>query len=337
MLLGTLPEGASAATLNGASLLLADSRPSQTSISYTFDADNVTTSTTRCIKMVFATTSTGTTAPTGFSSTSAALSGSSDYIPTPGSWSVDASTNGTVLITLAGGETPASASDRTVILTGITNGSTAETTYFLQFSTFSNTNCSTGPIDSVVVAFVYTNGQVVSLSVDPSLTFLVDAVSSSQSVNGATTTVVTTDGTIPFGTVTTSANAIAAHDLTVSTNAAGGYTVYIRYTAQPTSGSNTIDNHSGTNASPTAFSAAGTEAFGYTTNDATLGTGTVDRFTSSGGNKWAAFTTGNLEVAYSATAVANQTTRVGYQVGVSGSTEAGNYTTNVILTALPVY
>ncbi len=153
----------------------------------------------------------------------------------------------------------------------------------------------------------------------------------------ATTTVASTDGTIPFGTVTTSTNGVAAHDLTVTTNAGSGYTLSIRYTAKPTSGANDIDDHTGTNAAPTTMS-PGTEAFGYTTNDATLGTGTADRFTSSGGNKWAAFTTSNAEVAYSSTSVSSQTTRVGYQVGISGTTPAGIYgTSTVIVTATPAY
>jgi hypothetical protein len=112
--------------------------------------------------------------------------------------------------------------------------------------------------------------------------------------------------------------------------------VYTRYTAQPTSGANTINNHTGSNAAPTAFSAAGTEAFGYTTEDATL-SGTADRFTSAGGNKWAAFTTSNAELVFNATAVSSQTTRVGFQTGIATTTEPGSYVTSVIYTAVPVY
>lgn len=331
------PQVASAATLTGASLAISDSRPSTSSVSYTFDADNVTTSAIKCIKLQISTAITAGSAPSGLDTTSAALSGSSDYIPTPGSWTVDASTNGTILATYATGETPANASDRTVIFTGITNASTANTTYYGLFSTYNDTDCSSSAVDSVNVAFIYTNGQTVSLTVDPSLSFSIAAVNSSQSVNSATTTVTSTTTTIPFGTVTTSANAIAAHDLSISTNAQSGYTVYARYTAAPTSGSNSIDDHSGSNASPASFSTAGTEAFGYTTNDSSLGTGTATRFTSSGGNKWAAFTTSNAEVGYSATSAASDTIRIGYQVGVAGNTPAGTYTSSVILTATPVY
>jgi hypothetical protein len=326
---------ADAAVLTSGSVAISDSRPSTASVSYTLDFSNVTTSAIKCIKAVFSTQASGGSVPTGFTSTSAALSGSSDYIPTPASWSVNAATNGTVLITYATGETPASASGRTVILTGITNGSTADTAYYLQFNTYNNVDCSSSAVDSSTIAFIYTTGQAVSVTVDSVLTFTVNAVTSSQTVNGATTTVATTSTTIPFGTVTSSANAIAAHDLTISTNSDNGYTTYIRYTGDLTSGANTItDLATHTNASPGSFSAAGTEAFGYTTNDATLGTGTAGRFIS---DKWAAFDTTNYEVAYAAAPVSSETTRVGYQVGVSGSTDAGVYTTTVIITATPVY
>lgn len=330
---------AHAATLTGSSVALSDSRPSGTSVSYTIDFDNVTTSAIKCIRVEFDTTADGSgSKPTGLDITSAALSASSDFIPTPASWGVsNNNSTGVSSITFATGETPASASDRTVILTGITSGSTAETGYYVVFNTYNNTDCSSSPVDSGSGTFIYVTGQSVSLSVDPAISFNLAAVANAQTVNGATTTVTTTDGTIPFGTVTTSVSGIAAHDLTVTTNAGSGYTVAIRYTGKPTSGAADIDDHTGTNASPTTMS-AGTEAFGYTTNDATLGTGTADRFTSSGGNKWAAFTTSNAEVAYSSAAVSSQTTRVGYQVGISGTTPAGAYgSSTVIVTATPAY
>lgn len=332
----------SAATLTTASLTLSDPRPSTATVSYDFQASGVTTTAIKCISLEFDTSADGTGGkPTGMDITGAALSATSDYIPTPASWSVsNNNTTGISNITFAAGETPASAAGRNVILTTVTNGSVADDDYFLIVRTFNNVDCATTPVDSSTVGFLFTNGQAVSLSVEGVLSFTIAGVNGGvgELVNGATTTtgLNTTSTTIPFGTVTSSANKIAAQDLTVSTNSGGGYTVYTRYTAPPTSGSNTIDDFTGTNASPATFSAAGTEGFGYTTADATL-TGTADRFTSSGGNKWAAFTTSNAEMVYSATPVSNQTTRVGYQVGIASATEPGSYITSVILTAVPVY
>jgi hypothetical protein len=328
---------ASAAVLTTSSMALSDPRPSQASVQYTFTGSSVSLSAIKCAKIVFATTASGTTVPTSMSTSSAALSGTSNYFPTPAGWTVDASTNGTVKITNATGETPASASGRTIVLTGITNGATADTNYFAQVTTYNNVDCATTPVDSATVAFIFTNGQSVSMTVDPSISFSVAGTSSGTTCNGQASTVTTTATTVPLGTITTSANAVGVQNLTVTTNAGNGYTVNARYTAKPTSGSNDIDDHSGSNAAPTAFSAAGTEAYGYTTNDATLGTGTADRFTSSGGNKWAAFTTTNAEVAYNNAAVSSQTTCVGHQSGVAGTTSAGTYTTTAIYTATPVY
>lgn len=328
--------------LSTASVTLSDPRPNAATVSYDFQTSGVTTSPIKCIRVEFDTAADGSGGkPSGLDITNAALSGSSDYIPTPASWTVsNNNTTGVSSITFGTGETPASASGRNVILTTITNGNTASNDYFLIFNTYNNTDCSSSPVDNITIGFIYTDGQSVTVNVEGSLAFSVAGVTGngSATVNSATITngLATTSTTIPFGTVTSSANKVAAQDLTVSTNSTNGYTVYTRYTAQPTSGSNTIDDHSGSNASPSAFSAAGTEAFGYTTEDSTL-TGTAARFTSSGGDKWAAFTTSNAELIYNATAVSNQTTRVGFQTGVSAVTQPGSYTTTVIYTAVPVY
>ena len=121
----------------------------------------------------------------------------------------------------------------------------------------------------------------------------------------------------------------------------------VKATATPplVDGKNNIDEFTGTNASPTTWSSpAGSAAsvntgfFGYTTNDASLGTGTATRFTSSGGNKWSGTTTSPLEVAYSATGVSSaEVTRVGWQAEVNGLQPAGSYTGTVVLVATPTY
>lgn len=333
-----------AATLTTGSVTLSDPRPDQTSVQYDIDFSGVTTSSIQCISVVFSDASTGGSVPSGMDTTSAAFDATSDFVPTPASWTVDAATNGTVEMTYGTSETPASASNRTVVLTGIDNGDTADTTYFVQFNTFNNTDCSSSPVDTGVVAFIFTEGQLVTVVVEPTLDFTINAVGSSQSVNGDTTTVATTSTTVPFGTASASTNAVAAHDLNLSTNATNGVTVYARYTGDLTNGAtDTITDHTGTNAAPSSFPAAGSEAFGYTTEDSTLGTGTADRFTNPAGG-YASFETSGTattaqgdEVFYDAGTVDNVTTRVGYQVGIAGSTEAGTYTTTVIYTALPTY
>jgi len=330
---------AQAATLTGGFTALDDGRPDQTSVSYTIEFDNVTTSAIKCIKMVFSDAATGGSVPSSMDTTSASITdGSTDYIPTSASWTEDVTTNGTIEFTYATGETPASASDATIVVGGIENGDTADTTYYLQFSTYNNTEWSSDAVDSAGVSVIYTSGQAVSLTVDPSISFAIAGVNSSESVNGATTTETSTSTTIPLGTVTSSTNGVAAHDTTVTTNAGGGYTTYIKYTAVPTSGSDTIDDCTGTNSSPSTTFPTGTEAFGYTTEDSTLsvtGDG-ADRFTNPG-NEWAKFTTSNLEAAYSSSEVSSETIRIGYQVAIAATTAAGTYTTTVVLTCTPTY
>ena len=328
---------ANAATLSSASVALSDPRPSQTLVNYTFTGSSVQTVLTKCIKLVFSTTSAGTTPPTGFDSTVAgvAVNAATNYVPTPASLTLTKSTNGTITLTSAAGQTPASATGRTISIDGITNSSVADTSYFLTVTTYSNTDCATGPLDNSLVKFINTNGSTLTLSVDPTLTFTVNSVASGATCNGATATVTTSSTSIPFGPVTTAANQIGCQDLTAATNATNGYTVYTRYTAKPTNLlSQTIADWTGTNAAPTAFPSAGTEAYGYTTNATALGTGTPGRFT--GGN-WAAETTSNAEVGYSATGVTNTTYRIGHQVGVSLTTKPGNYTTTIIYTCTPIY
>lgn len=325
---------AHAATLTSASLSLSDSRPSQTA-QYTMKVSGLTTGTSiGCIELDMGTAADGSGTVTSLSTSSSTFV--SQSITASGTWAADntQSASQKLRMTNATPVAPQSGS-QTAVWGAITNGNTADTSYFGVFKTYTDNTCAT-PVDSVTVQFVYTAGQAVSLTVDPTLTFSVAGTSSGASCNGATSNVTTTNGTIPLGTPTVSANKIGVQNLTVTTNAGSGYSVYTRYTAKPTSGSNTIADHSGSNTSPTAFPSAGTEAFGYTTNDSSLGTGTANRFTSTP-NVWAAFTTTNAEVAYNGAAVSNQTTCVGQQVGISGTTPAGSYTTTVIYTATPVY
>jgi hypothetical protein len=330
-----------AATLSTASVAISDPRPNATA-SYTFTGSNVTTSIIRCLRFEWRDTATGSTVPASLSTAGATLDtnvANTNYIPTPGSWTLNKPANGTLTLTNAAGETPASAAARKVTFNSIVNGATADTRYWLKVFTYTNVDCSTGQLDNATVLFIYTNGSTLTLTVDQTLSFTVNAVGASQACNGTTTTQASTSTTIPFGTVSSASNGVVCQDLTAATNATNGYTVYARYTAAPTNAlSQTIANHTGSNAAPAAFSAAGVEAYGYTTDDATLAgvNPTANRFTSPA-QGWAAMTTTNAEVAYSAVGVTTATHRVGHQVGVSTTTEPGTYSTTVIYTLTPVY
>lgn len=248
--------------------------------------------------------------------------------------------------------TPATQSTQAMFLnfTGVTNQSTADTTFFARIRTFSDTGTTEIDSGQVAAATLTSTSIAMTATVDPSFSFSVAGVSSGGSVNGATTTITTTANTIPFGSLTALTPSIGAHDVTVTTNAGGGYTVTASNSATITgnpplvSGTNNIDSFSGTNAAPTTWSspAGGTANintgyFGYTTEDATLCTGTADRFTSSGGDKWAGSTITGEEVICNATGVSAQTVRLGWEVEVNAIQPAGGYAGTVILVATPTY
>ena len=325
---------AHAASLSSASLSLSDPRPSETPVTYTFAATGFSGS-AQCIDLQVNTQADGGgSVPAGFDSTGATLDASGTMI-TESNWTEVFGTNGLLRLTYGTGETPSDGG--TLVFTGVDNGSSAGTYYGL-FTTYSD-NCSTA-LDTVVVAFAYTDGALVTLTIDPSLTFSVNAVSNGVSVNGAANTTITSTGTsLDFGNaVTSSANGISAHRLDVTTNASGGYVVYIRHTADLQNvASDTITAHTGTNATPTAFPAAGTEAWGYTTEDSSLTGGTADRFTNPG-NLWAGFTTTNQPVMDNPSASAGtDQVNVAHQVGIASTTEAGDYQTTIVYTIVATY
>ena len=334
--------GAHASNLTTSSISLSDSRPSATS-NYNFTGSGVTTGapgTIKCIKLVYSDTAAGTTVPASMSTTGGGVTfdtAGSNFMPTPGAWTFTHTLNGTLTLTNAAGEIPASAAARKVIINGITNSAVADTKFWLKFSTYNNIDCATSPVDSASVLFILTNGSTLSLVVDDTLSFTINPVAAGQACDGTTTTQASTATTIPFGTVTAASNAVVCQDLTASTNATNGYTIYTRYVSKPTNPlAQTIADTTGTNTTPSSFPSAGTEAYGYSTNDVTLGTGTPNRFTSPS-QAWASMATSNAEVAFESAGVTSTTYRVAHQVGVSLTTRPGTYTTTVIYTCTPVY
>lgn len=320
-----LPAIAGAAVVSDGSLLLSDPRPDQTNVSYTLSASGFTTGTSiGCIQVELNTEADGSgTTPSGVDTQSSTLASST--LITSGNWTVDNTTNGTLSITDATGENPASTGD--VEWGTIENGDTADTTYFAILTTYENSDCSTGPVDNTVVTFRYVDGSLVELVIEPTLTFTVNGVASGEGVNGATTSLNTSATAVNYdNSVTATTNGISAHDLQVSTNAPGGYSVYIRHTGDLTNGSHTIDNHSGTNATPTSFASPGNEAWGYTSTDLF------------GSNLWAGFTTSNEAVMENTSATTGtETNRVGHQVGIESTTPAGTYQTTVVYTVTSTY
>jgi hypothetical protein len=326
---------ANAAVLTNAKVAETDSRPSAVT-SYAFTGSTVTTATTvKCIKVTFSTVASSVITPTGFTALAATVNASSTLInsSTTG-WTNSSPTANTITYTNATGVTPGSATS-TFVLDNVTSSSVADTGYYYKLATFNNTDCATSPIDNSIVQFINTNGSTLSLTVDNTLSFTVNAVTSGGTCAGVTSNATSTATTIPFGTVTAATNGLVCQNLTAATNATNGYTIYIRDTGPLTNGiAQTFADWTGTNTTPTTFTAPGTEAYGYSTNDTTLGTGSTGRFAS---NKFAANTTTNSEIAYEPAGLTSTTYSIAHQAAVSLTTKPGTYQTTVIYTCTPIY
>ncbi len=336
---------ANADTLTTRNLTISDSRAGNTGTTYDFAFTVVATTGIKQWNIKFCTAAgayaDACTTPTGIVTTGAAIG--SDNVT--GSGRTNTFGGNGVLQTVVTTPSTQSPTEVTVSYTGITNPTTTDTTFFARIITYSDPGTTEIDSGTVAAAILTTTSIAVTAAVDPALTFTVAAVNSG-TVNGATINVTTSTAVlIPFGTLSSGSTKIAAHDLTVETNASGGYTTTVKATATPplVDGSNNIDVFTGANSNPTIWSSPGGTAnsvntgfFGYTTNDATLGTGTADRFTDTG-NEWAGTTTSPLEVAFSATGVSSEITRVGWQAEVNSIQAPGSYTGTVILTTTPTY
>ena len=209
------------------------------------------------------------------------------------------------------------------------------------------TNACTGYTDVGDAQVAIISAVTTTATVGASLSVTVSLVAASVLCNGATTSIETTSSTVPFSALTVNADKIGAHSISVSTNAVEGYTGTIEWTTGTgeedglDSNANNIDGFdksAASNASPQAWAAgdnpsgvaanANSGWYGYTTNDATL-SGTPDRFTSAGGDKWAPFNSAPYEVAYDAGAVNAQVTCVGHKIEVNAFQPAGTYTGTV--------
>jgi hypothetical protein len=340
---------ANAGTFTNAKLLINNSQAGATGVTYTGQFTASVSTAIQRITIQFCTTASGIcTTPSGMTTTSAGgrttnINGTSPSDTFGG--------NGTLRTDFtAVTQSPLAIS---YSVTNITNPSTINNTSYARITTYSDAGVT--QIDSVTVAFAVldTNSIAVSATVDPNFTFTVARAvtgavdgGSGEAINVSTTT----NNSIPFGSLNSNTASVSAHDITVTTNAGSGYTVTASQSAQPgapvpalTSGSNDIDNFTGSNASPASWSnPAGSTAnsstgyFGYTTNDATLCTGTPNRFTS-GGPKYAGFSTTGAEVACSNLPITSDTTRVGWKLAINAVQPAGSYTGTIILVATPTY
>jgi len=191
----------------------------------------------------------------------------------------------------------------------ITNGSAGTSTLVLS-GTFGDSGTAAMPI-------IADDRVVITATVAPTITFSLSA------------------NTIAFGTLTAGAaryadtstgsgSNVVAHTMAVATNAAGGYAITYNG-ATLTSGANTIDVATITS---DADGTPGTEQFGLSIS--TAGAGTIaSGYNQSGPDwKWVASTTTGL-ISRATPTSATETISARYLANISGSTEAGAYSTAV--------
>jgi alpha-tubulin suppressor-like RCC1 family protein len=178
-----------------------------------------------------------------------------------------------------------------------------------------------------------TASATVRVDVLPSFAFTVAAHAGA--CNGVSQTGTGSATAVNLGRIN-SANGIAAQSLDVATNAANGFTVFARSTGPMSSASHQLAPAPGTHASPLTFPTAGTEAFGFTTSDSALGSGTANRFTN-GGARWAEVPASDVEVMHAGGFASSKTVCVAFQAGAGSTTAAGTYATTIIYTAVPAF
>ncbi len=227
--------------------------------------------------------------------------------------------------------------------TTITNPSATTSTYEISI---------TGSMpDSGSVRVAIVDQVTVSASVDTSLQFTVTGVAEASTVNSSPTTTSTTTSSvsIPFGLLANNVSKVAAHDLSVATNATHGYTVTVEQTSdlQSSTGA-TIDGFTdGTDTvtpsawvAPTA-SVGNTDTYGHwgvTSND-----GTTTRSLEFDEDLWVSGSTTPVVIMghdgpSNGTVDGIGLARIGYQIQISALQEAGDdYTTTLRYTATPVF
>ena len=181
------------------------------------------------------------------------------------------------------------------------------------------------------------SGTASATTVSPSLTVTVAGVASGASIGTFTTNVATTATTVAFSNLQSGSIKIAGQTVTVTTNATAGYTVTLQqdHNLSKTNGA-TIPSVSSTNASPAAWPASvTTAAFGYHTTDATLCTGTANRFATD--NTFAAASTTPYEVSCNTGPASGESTSLVYKVEIEALQAAGDYQNHLTYVVTPQY
>ncbi len=176
------------------------------------------------------------------------------------------------------------------------------------------------------------------LSEGSNLNFSVSGLPSGTTTAGVVTDVTTTPAAINFGSLPMNTDQVAAQRISVTTNATEGYQV-LKYARQQLMNSYgvAISPVNSSNQSPASWATACTlgavSCFGYHTTDATLQGGST-RFAAT--DTYSALTTDPEEIIFSSIPTP-ETEDIVFRVRVSEGQPAGDYDTNIVYIAVPVF
>ncbi|MEK7184003.1 MAG: hypothetical protein AAB701_00580 [Patescibacteria group bacterium] len=178
------PVPAQAALFTLESMALSNPALNQTGVTYTMTVSSQTAATIRCITLRLTDTLGSNSLPAGMDISGATLSGTSTIVPTPGAWTpVGVNATGVITILNAAGELPAGGAGRTLVLGGIENGSTGNTSYYAELTTFSDVACTTAVDTEGIALFVFTSGVLITSIVVDALSFSIDPSCSTGGLN----------------------------------------------------------------------------------------------------------------------------------------------------------
>lgn len=197
-------------------------------------------------------------------------------------------------------------------------------------------------IESTAVAAFVIDSVTVTANVAATLSFAISGTSTGALINNVATTEDSSTTTIPFGTLTDGNQKVVGQDLSVTTNASGGFTVTVEQSQPLTSGAGAIidsfiDGTPSTGAgwtgpTPVLGSEETYGHMGVTSNDAGLASG-----------NFVGLTTGVPQLVMYNGGVADGTTAgvgyasVAYSVEISALQEAGDYESSITYVCTPTY
>jgi len=171
----------------------------------------------------------------------------------------------------------------------------------------------------------------------PTLSVVISGVNSDTAIAGQTTNITTTATSVSFSAFSSGQIKVGAQQVTVTTNANGGYSVglYEDHDLMSSSGA-IIPAVSGSNASPVSWPAVVTTgAFGYHTTDAALCSGLAGRF--SANDTYAAVSTTLYEVACNTGPANGDVNSLVYKVQTGNLEAAGFYNNKIIYVTTASY